>query len=261
MSLSNLNGRVEGFVDAICGSAACQIVFPVGMGQKPVMSVANQNAWTLEAQGLTKRLGGLQLFTNIDLQVLGGEVLVVRGGNGSGKTTLLRILSGLLEPDAGTVCVRMGLEAIEPSEHASEIHYFGHNNALKASQTTRANLQFWRGYLGGEANVEQIAARMDVAHLLDLPIMALSAGQKRRVGFARLMLAHRPIWLLDEPTAALDAVSSALIETLVEEHLNNGGLAIAATHLPFLQNRARSVDMADFATGTTANQPDNGLDW
>lgn len=237
------------------------------MGQKPVMSVANENALALQAQGLAKRLGGLQLFSGLNLQVLGGEALVIRGTNGSGKTTLLRMLAGLLDADSGTISLRSGMQILDETDNSGHIHYFGHANALKAAQTTRANLVFWRDYLSEgagldhEQNVEAVAERVDAAHLLDLPVLALSAGQKRRVGFARLLLAHRPIWLLDEPTAALDASSSELIEKLVGEHLDGGGLAIAATHLPFLQDRAQTLDMADFKRADETAQVAETLDW
>ncbi|MEN0087514.1 MAG: ATP-binding cassette domain-containing protein, partial [Pseudomonadota bacterium] len=139
------------------------------VGQKPVMNMANDDMVALKAQGLSKRLGGVQLFAGATFEVSGGQALVVRGTNGSGKTTLLRILAGLLEGDEGEVVVHHGSDVLDQADAAEQIHYFGHSNALKTAQTVRANLTFWRDFLSGEVAIEAVAEQLDIAHLLDLP--------------------------------------------------------------------------------------------
>ncbi len=114
-------------------------------------------------------------------------------------------------------------------------HFVGHLNAVKPQFTVRENLSFWVEYFGGAPGgkaVNGALERLNLVEIEDIPAGYLSAGQKRRLGLARLLLAPRPIWLLDEPTAALDAASAKTVERLIAEHTASGGLAIIATHLP-----------------------------
>jgi heme exporter protein A len=176
--------------------------------------------------------GGREVFCNLDFAVAGGEALTLTGRNGAGKTTLLRLIAGLLVPAAG----RLDMDGGDPElSLAEQAHYLGHRDALKPSLSVAENLDFWAAYLGGAKN----AARRDMAledvglaDLAHLPAGYLSAGQRRRLSIARLLVAPRPLWLLDEPTAALDVAAQARLADLMRAHLSGGGAIIAATHGP-----------------------------
>jgi heme exporter protein A len=176
--------------------------------------------------------GGREVFSGLDFSVAAGEALVLTGRNGAGKTTLLRLIAGLLMPAAGTLAVAGGDGELTLPEQA---HYLGHRDALKPSLTVTENLTFWAAYLddgrGGDARGAALAAA-GIADLAHLPAGYLSAGQRRRLSIARLLAAPRPIWLLDEPTAALDVAAQARLADLMRGHLGGGGLIIAATHGP-----------------------------
>lgn len=176
------------------------------------------------------RRGARRLFEGLDLALQPGEAMQLAGPNGAGKSTLMRVLAGLLTPDSGTVTWENLPEEREP---AGLIHYHGHREGLREALTPRENLAFSAAILGGAAEaIEPALARLGALALADLPVHVLSAGQRRRVALARLLVAPRPIWLLDEPLAALDIAGQALVAELVAEHLAGGCLAILATHQP-----------------------------
>lgn len=189
--------------------------------------------------------GQRRVIDGLSMTVTGAEALVLAGANGAGKTTLLRTLAGFLRPTAGTVQLEGGAPERTLAEQA---HVVGHANAIKANLTVMENLAFWAGYLapdaGGGDRVAAALAHFNLTELKDFPAGYLSAGQKRRVGLARLLAAPRPIWLLDEPTAALDTRSSALVADAINAHTAAGGLVIAATHLPLGLERTREVRLA-----------------
>jgi len=148
--------------------------------------------------------GGRTLFSELSFAIEGGEALLLLGPNGAGKTTLIRMIVGLLAPTAGRISLDGGDAELNLSE---QCHYVGHLNALKSSLTVGENASFWCRFLGGAPRpdrVETALAGFGLAHLRDIPAAYLSAGQKRRLGLARVLLAERPIWLLDEPTVSLD---------------------------------------------------------
>jgi heme exporter protein A len=180
----------------------------------------------LSARELAARRGGRAVFSGLSFTVSGGEVLAVTGPNGAGKSTLLRLVAGLLQPEAGTIVAEP-----EPADGiAGAVHYLGHLDGLKPALTVAENLAFFRTIAEGE---ETVAAALDAVGLGDLagfPAGVLSAGQKRRVAIARLLVARRPIWLLDEPTTALDAAAEADLGRLIATHAAEGGIVIAATH-------------------------------
>ncbi len=183
----------------------------------------------LTASGLVAERGGRPVFRDVGFSVESGMLLAITGPNGAGKSTLLRIVAGLLKPVAGSIV----LDPVPDGPRGVAMHYLGHQDGLKAMLTVEENLRFWRR-TAGEDGLEPYQAldRVGLAHLIDLPAAYLSAGQKRRVAIARLLASRRPVWLLDEPTAALDAASEAELGTLIAEHLAGGGVALAATHLP-----------------------------
>ena len=183
----------------------------------------------LVVENLAVRRGSREVFSGLSLALAPGEGLLLTGPNGAGKTTLIRAIAGLLRPDSGSVRLD-GLE--DDAEVGPNCHLVGHQNGIKASMTVGENLRFWAKYLGGGADVEPALKRLGLASIEDLPAGYLSAGQKRRLGLARLLVAKRPLWLLDEPTVSLDTVSTAILAAIVAEHVAEGGMAIAATHIP-----------------------------
>ncbi len=183
-------------------------------------------AFRLIAEALGARRGGRTVFEGLSFTVGPGEVLAVTGPNGAGKSTLLRIVAGLLAPAAGTV-------AVEPAADTGlggAVHYLGHLEALKSTFTIAENLSFWRRLYGGAGDIEDAIDDVGLGGLSHLPVATLSAGQKRRVAIARLLIIDRPVWLLDEPATALDAAAETMLGRLIERHRAGGGLVIAAIH-------------------------------
>jgi len=201
----------------------------------------------VSGHGLACVRGGREVFSGLDFTVAGGEALTLTGRNGAGKTTLLRLIAGLLMPAAGRLAIEGGDPELGLPEQA---HYLGHRDALKPSLTVAENLDFWAAYLGGgraTAVRADALATTGLAALARLPAGYLSAGQRRRLSIARLLAAPRPIWLLDEPTAALDLAAQARLADLMRAHLAGGGLIIAATHGPLGLEGARELRMGGAA--------------
>lgn len=183
----------------------------------------------LIASDLACRRGERDLFTGLSFTLGEGGALTVTGPNGAGKSSLLALLAGRLAPQAGGIA----LEGAGDTPLPEISHFIGHRDGLKSALTAGENLAFAQDLLRApRLSPPEALARVRLAHIQDVPVAYLSAGQKRRVALARLLIAHRPLWLLDEPTAALDAESSALVTGLIGAHLAGGGLVVAATHLP-----------------------------
>jgi heme exporter protein A len=184
----------------------------------------------LSGRGVTCVRGGRVVFAGLDFEAAAGEVLAVTGANGSGKTSLLRLIAGLLIPAEGAVALEGGEAELTLPEQA---HYLGHRDALKPALSVTENLSFWRDFLGGEAHeADKSLAAVGLDHAAYLPAAYLSAGQRRRLSLARLLTVRRPVWLLDEPNAALDVAGQELFAGLMRDHLSRGGLIVAATHGP-----------------------------
>ena len=171
--------------------------------------------------------GGRPVLAGVSFSVPAGGALAVVGPNGAGKSTLLRAIAGLLTPLSGEIRLE-GEEEFEPRER---MHLLGHLDAVKGGLSVIRNLRFARDLLGGEGDLMVALARVGLGRIAELPGSTLSAGQKRRLAIARLLAAPRPVWLLDEPTAALDAAGQRLLAELVAEHRAKGGIVVAATHL------------------------------
>ncbi|MBY0611117.1 MAG: heme ABC exporter ATP-binding protein CcmA [Beijerinckiaceae bacterium] len=204
----------------------------------------------LTATRLRCQRGERLLFEDCTLAASAGDMLVLTGPNGVGKSSLLRILAGLLAAQEGTV-------AIDASTLGDEapVHYLGHRDALRDALSVGESLDFVRSMLGAPGrglSVDQALDRLRALHLLSLPVGVLSAGQKRRVALAGLLCAGRPIWLLDEPTTALDADGQALAAGLFRDHCAAGGIVIAATHLP-LGIGAREIRLGGSPSAPTAS--------
>ncbi|HXM31328.1 MAG TPA: heme ABC exporter ATP-binding protein CcmA [Xanthobacteraceae bacterium] len=197
----------------------------------------------LLAEGLGSMRGGRTLFQGLSFALHAGESLVVAGPNGSGKTTLLRLIAGLLPPTAGRITLADSEDPVGES-----VHFVGHLDALKGALTLGENLAFYRSLFGGGGDAVNAAlGRMGIGTLAMLPAEVLSAGQRRRAALARLLVSHRPIWLLDEPANALDADGQILVARLMQEHRGRGGIVIAATHARLDLPGAHEISLAGAA--------------
>lgn len=186
----------------------------------------------LSGEKLSCQRGFKLLFQDLDLSASAGRALVVTGPNGAGKSSLLRILAGLLTPSAGKV--RLSGDGLDGQGGLREhLHYLGHDDAVKGALTVAANLDFWRQVLGPTGfSVEEALDEVGLGGLGRLRASVLSAGQKRRLAIARLLVSQRPIWILDEPTTALDVKAQAQFAAFGRAHLYAGGILVAATHAP-----------------------------
>jgi heme exporter protein A len=192
-------------------------------------------AMKLSGLDLTCIRGGRQVFSGVSFSVAAGKALVLTGPNGAGKSSLLRMIAGLIRPAEGSLVLEGGNAELSVGEQA---HYVGHLDPFKPALTVTENLAFWARFLNGKADVggtalvERGLEAVGLADLAQLPAGYLSAGQRRRLSLARVLAAPRPIWLLDEPTTALDAASQDRLRRVMHDHLSSGGLVIAATHGP-----------------------------
>lgn len=204
----------------------------------------------LVAEGLSAKRGEDLIFQDISFEIAGGEALVVKGANGSGKSTLLRVLAGLLPAHSGRAKL---LAAAQPVERVGEAaHYLGHRNAMKRELTVEENLSFWKSFFGDFAggaglSIPEAVEAVGLGGIAHLPFGYLSAGQQRRMAMAKLLVSWRPVWILDEPTAALDAAAETMFAGLVTAHLSRGGIAIAATHQPLGLEGVKELRMTGFA--------------
>ena len=169
------------------------------------------------------------LFEGLAFELVSGQVLLLEGKNGSGKTSLLRILCGFREPDAGEVfwCG----DAINDSQYYADMAYVGHLDGVKKELTVLENLKVSLA-LGrsGQYSIQQALTKVHLADYDDVLVQALSAGQKRRLSLARLLITKNIVWILDEPFTSLDKQGIALIETLMSEHCANGGMIVLTSH-------------------------------
>lgn len=195
----------------------------------------------LNVADLAVSRGGLVILEGLSFAVAPGESVVLRGPNGIGKTTVLRTVAGLQKPVRG----RIGTAP-------ESIAYAGHADGLKATLTVAENLRFWAQVFGTQG-IGAAMERMDLAPLADRYAGNLSAGQKRRLGLARLLVTGRALWLLDEPTVSLDAASVAVFAGMVRDHLAQGGAAVMATHID-LGFEARTLDLSPFRAKRTAGR-------
>ncbi len=214
----------------------------------------------LVAENLSGERSGEPVFSGLAFALDSGQALAVTGPNGSGKSTLLRVLCGLLPAAAGSVRLEGGGDTFPTL--ASACHYLGHHNAMKPALTARENLDFWQRFAGPPERsgnrLEKAAAQparsapLSVIEALEavgldsiahLPFGYLSTGQRRRIAIARLLVSYRPVWLLDEPTSGLDKTSEERFASLMRRHLGDGGIVVAATHLPLGLEEAGELRM------------------
>jgi heme exporter protein A len=186
----------------------------------------------LEGREINCWRGERHILRDVSFGVRAGEFLKITGPNGVGKTTLLRVVCGLLPAESGTVHWRNRVVRSTNDEFHTEMAYLGHLNSLKADLTARENLRFLAGLRQSldDADVDAALDRVGILSRGDLPARSLSAGQKRRLALARLLLAGATLWILDEPVTNLDTAGYELVEELITEHVSKGGLAMSAAH-------------------------------
>jgi heme exporter protein A len=215
----------------------------------------------LSVANLAIERGGRTVIADLSFTLRAGDALLVSGRNGAGKSTLLRAIAGLLPLAAGAIHFGLASEEVRGIE---TVHFLGYADALKPTLSLRENLDFWAAMLRAAPDKPRAGlpgrdprAALDalgLARLLDMPAAYLSAGQKRRVALARLLLAPRPLWLLDEPLIALDATAQAQLTELMGAHVSAGGAILVASHQPLaLAHRELALD------GGAVARPATGL--
>lgn len=204
---------------------------------------------TLTVSNLSVLRASRHLLSGVGFEVLSGQALILRGPNGLGKTTLLRTIAGLQPVYEGQVDM--------PEDAAV---YAGHLDGIKSTLTVRENLEFWASVFGTKT-IDAAISAFDMGYLIDRPGGMLSAGQKRRLGLARLIVTERPIWLLDEPTVSLDTAAVAQFGAMIQAHLERGGVAVIATHIDLgLGDRAATLDLTQFKAAAEAQyNPDEAF--
>ncbi len=190
--------------------------------------------------------GGLRVLEGVTFTLAPGHALILQGRNGIGKTTLLRTIAGLQPPLSGKI-----------SADPDSIAYAGHADGLKPTLTARENLDFWAAIFGSNDTTAALSA-LHLTPLAHRPTATLSAGQKRRLGLARLLVTGRRIWLLDEPTVSLDTAATALFASMISRHLGQGGSAIIASHIDLGLTEATALNLASYASRLTL--PANAFD-
>lgn len=184
--------------------------------------------------------GGRRLFRALSFDVAAGKVLAIEGPNGAGKSSLLRMIAGFLAPVAGTIRFAADEGSVADGELRGRFAGFlGHHDAAKPQLTVQEQLAFYAQLYGAKGDIAAALERVGLSRLAGLPCQYLSAGQKKRLALARLSLIERPLWLLDEPLAALDVAGKALAASLIAAHCAQGGITIAATHEPLGLDAAR----------------------
>lgn len=194
------------------------------------------------------------VFAGLDFAVSPGGALVLSGPNGSGKSSLLRLMAGIARPAAGNISWQGTPISEDPEMFFARMHYVGHRDAVKPALTVRENLSFHAALRPGPTDINAALDRVDLAALADLPARMLSAGQTRRLTLARILATPAPLWLLDEPTIALDYRAVDRLRGAIDDHRAGGGIIVASTNVPLGIDDATTIDLA-------AHAPEIGALW
>jgi heme exporter protein A len=186
----------------------------------------------VEVQDLSCDRGGRRIFRNLSFAVATGQVMTLEGPNGAGKTSALRIIAGLMGQATGEILIHAGAGYIvsDSEERGRLTGWIGHHDGAKGQLSVMENARFFAALYGARIDLKGVLDRVGLTRLADVPAQYLSAGQRKRLGLARLILSARPLWLLDEPLSSLDAAGRRLTAELIGEHCDDGGIAIVATH-------------------------------
>lgn len=207
----------------------------------------------LEAEDLVCVRGERTVFARLGFALEPGEALLLGGPNGSGKSSLLRLVAGLLRPADGRLLWQGAPFADDPEAHRARLSYVGHQDPVKPVLTVRENLLFWARLRGAAAEATDDALeRFGLGALGSVPGRFLSAGERRRLNLARLLVAPAALWLLDEPSVALDRASVAALEAALAVQRRAGGIVLLASHVPLELPGARKLDLAQFARERSA---------
>ncbi len=198
-----------------------------------MVSAASFTPLSLRAQDLGCDRGGHPVFRGVSLTLNPGEALILRGDNGAGKTSLLRVLAGLTPHCEGDLetCAQGG--QWQQGTALGQIAWQGHADAHKLTLSVEENLAFWARVHGLATNLDDVLGEVGLSSLAHMQTGQLSAGQRRRLALARLLIQNQPVWLLDEPTASLDTNAAQMSQALTSAHLHSGGIAVIATHSHF----------------------------
>lgn len=228
---------------------------------------APASAAVFQGRGLTCIRGERIVFAHLDFSLAPGEALLLLGPNGSGKSSFLRLMAGLIRPAAGALTWEGRAVGGDREGHGARTRYIGHHDAIKPVLTVAENIAFWVRQWSPEASdvegrVRAALRRFDMERLYDVPGKMLSAGQKRRTNLARLFAAPAPLWLLDEPTTALDRASIRVLEEAIALHRAEGGMVALSTHTDVDLAGARAFHMDDYAldAGVYDEDHDHDLD-
>nr|WP_075997494.1 heme ABC exporter ATP-binding protein CcmA [Salaquimonas pukyongi] len=200
-----------------------------------------------EADTISVNRGLRRIVQDVSFSLGKGEMLTVTGLNGAGKSTLLRALCGLLPLAGGRLLLEgAGEGEDEPLIFREHMHYLGPRNAMKPALSVHENLSFWKEFSGSGDDgmtIGEALLAVELPHVADLPFSYLSTGMKRRVAICRLLVSKKPVWIADEPTSGLDSRSSELFSELCRTHCGDGGILIAATHLPLGLSHAKTLEV------------------
>ena len=198
-------------------------------------------------KGLTCIRSDRIVFAGFDFSVKAGNALVLSGPNGSGKSSLLRLMAGISRPAAGQITWRGRSITEDPEGFFSDMHYVGHRDAVKQALSVRENLVFHSALRSVTSNIDNALDLTGLTALADVPARMLSAGQTRRLALARILTSPAPLWLLDEPTVALDTVSVERLRAAIASHREGGGIVIASTNVPLNIEDGALADISAFA--------------
>jgi len=208
---------------------------------------------SLSVKNLSCQRGGRTIFSELSLEIAAGEAVLLRGPNGAGKSTLLRVIAGLIPAQAGEISLH-GTGFSARDDFQGQVTYAGHLDAIKPQLTVAENLHFWAQLFEADT-LAQTMKDFRLDEIADRPAHACSAGQKRRLGLARIAVTSRPLWLLDEPTVSLDTETTARFAATINAHCAKGGMAFIATHIDLGLKTPRTFEMQPYEP--TADAPEH----